>query len=290
MSRSVFIALVALAGCTAPGLDHFLTAPPQQDATTRAESSSSGSTGGDPDSSTGTSVMTSTTSTGTTDGPGGSETDSDGSSGDGSSSSTTGSVGECGDGLVDVDEECDDANADPDDGCAACFRDRWVFATSMMFQPDLIGGLAGADSLCGQLANQAGLGDNWQSYRAWLSDSSTSAGERIFAGMGRYRRRDGVVIAENFEQFLSGTLSATFDVDEFGQTALGGAWTGTLPDGTAAVGVSHCDDWTIDDLAAIQGHYGQSGAIDGRWTFDPDAAFNPTSCAGTLRLYCFEGA
>ncbi|MBZ5711926.1 DUF4215 domain-containing protein [Nannocystis pusilla] len=120
----------------------------------------------------------------------------------GESSSSTGATAVCGDGIVEAPEECDDGNADPDDNCASCLRARWVFATSMLLSPELIGGLAGADSLCAQLALQAGLGDNWQSYRAWLSDSHESAGERIFAGLGRYRRRDGVVIAENFEQFL----------------------------------------------------------------------------------------
>ncbi|MFY0536676.1 DUF4215 domain-containing protein [Nannocystis pusilla] len=290
MSRSVCIALVVLAGCTAPGIDKSTYAFPPEEGSTTSSSSSTG--GGEVSSDSTTSTTSTSTSTSTT---GGSEagsdgsTESTGSTGE-SSSTTTGGVGECGDGIVDADEECDDANADPDDGCAACFRDRWVFATSMVFQPDLIDGLTGADNLCGQLANQAGLGANWQSYRAWLSDSGTSAGERVFPGMGRYRRVDGEIIAENFEQFLSGTLSATFDVDEFGQPALGGAWTGTLPDGTAAQGVTHCDDWTIDDLAAIQGHYGHSGVLDGRWTFEPDPQFNPTSCVEQLRLYCFEGA
>lgn len=289
VSRSVCIALVALAGCTAPGVENLTNYPfPPQDGSTTASSTS---TGGEASSESST-VMTSTSTSATSGSEAGSDgsTESTGSTGESSSTTTTGAASECGDGILDADEECDDANADPDDGCAACFRDRWVFATSMVFQPDLIGGLVGADNLCGQLANKAGLGANWKGYRAWLSDSTSSAGERVFPGMGRYRRVDGEVIAENFEQFLSGTLSATFDVDEFGQPALGGAWTGTMPDGTAAPGVTHCDDWTIDDLAAIQGHYGQSGALDGRWTFDPDAAFNPTSCAGSLRIYCFEGA
>lgn len=160
----------------------------------------------------------------------------------------------------------------------------------MLLSPDLIGGLSGADNLCRQLAQKAGLGANWKSYQAWLSDSHESAGERLFAGMGRYRRVDGTVVAEDFAQVLSGMLSAPINVDELGQPAPGGAWTGTRPDGTAAPGTTHCEDWTIDTYTEIEGHYGHCGAVDGNWTFSANPAINPTGCDDNLRLYCFEGA
>lgn len=297
MSRSLVPAVVlAVTACTAPGLDHVTTdptLPPTSESSTSegsAASDAAATSGGTDDSETGSgsgsasasgSTSTSTSSTGSTGSTGTS---------DGSTTATSSDAGICGDAIVDAPaEECDDGNADPDDGCASCFRDRWVFATSMLLSPELIGGLAGADNLCGQLANQAGLGANWKGYRAWLSDSHESAGDRIFPGMGRYRRLDGVVVADNFEQFLSGTLSATFDVDEFGLPAPGGAWTGTRPDGTAAVGVTHCEDWSINTYTQIQGHYGSSGVVDGSWTYHPDPEVNPTGCDANLRLYCIEG-
>ncbi|MDC0672618.1 DUF4215 domain-containing protein [Nannocystis radixulma] len=64
----------------------------------------------------------------------------------GADSSSTGATGVCGDGIVEGLEECDDGNADPEDDCASCLRARWVFATSMLLSPELIGGLANCDA------------------------------------------------------------------------------------------------------------------------------------------------
>jgi len=202
---------------------------------------------------------------------------------------TTGPAPFCGDGALNAPgEECDDGNNDPNDGCdSTCARDRFIFATSETFNPKMLGGLALADGICRQLAGKAGL-PNKATYSAWLSDSNTDAIERVHHGRGRYRRVDGSLVAEGFDALLSGPLLAPVATDEYGQSALGGAWTGTRPDGSAVPGASHCSDWTSNDFTGF-GHFGAIEAVDASWTFVMDPEINPGSCAETFHLYCFEG-
>lgn len=203
--------------------------------------------------------------------------------------STTAAPAICGDGVVvEPEEECDDANDIDDDACDnTCFRQRVVFVTSTTFTGGYLGGLKHADNLCSQWANKAGLSNPW-SFTAWLSDSKEHARDRIYPGRGRYVRVDGTVVAHGAEQFSSGSLLAPINVDEYGQTVIGAAWTGTLPDGTAAPSATHCEDWTNDLYLIMDGYYGLMSAVDGYWTHDPDET-NPTSCAKQYRLYCIEG-
>jgi hypothetical protein len=157
--------------------------------------------------------------------------------------------------------------------------------------PDAIGGLVGSDSLCKQYANKAQL-NNWQSYTAWLSDSTTDAKDRIYPGRGRYLRVDTTPIADSWEQLFSGQLLAPLEIDESGQVVNGSVWTGTLPDGTAAPG-GHCGDWTLFDPGKKDAYVGSSTTANAWWTMvffpNPDPEVNPVGCAGLGHLYCFEG-
>ncbi len=249
--------------------------------------SSSGSTG-DASTSTGTSTpMTEGSASGaqSTSGDPASTT----SSTSDATGSSSGAPPVCGDGAVNApDEECDDGNLDPYDGCdAACARDRLVFATSLLFSPDHIGGLSGADSLCKQLAHKADL-PRWASFSAWLSDSTHDARDRLHHGRGRYLRPDATPVATSFDALLAGPLLAPIAADEFGMPANNGAWTGTRPDGTAVPAASHCADWTLSDFFD-KGHYGVVTALDSRWTFESTPDTNPIFCTTQFHLYCFEG-
>jgi Protein of unknown function (DUF1554) len=62
-----------------------------------------------------------------------------------------------------------------------------VFVTSQGFNGNL-GGLAGADTKCQALADTAGLGGT---YKAWLSDSTTDARNRLTQATVPYRLVDG---------------------------------------------------------------------------------------------------
>ena len=67
-----------------------------------------------------------------------------------------------------------------------------VFVTSTTYKGNL-GGLAGADAKCQTRANAASLGGTW---KAWLSDSTTSAASRLTQSVSGY------ILLNNLEQAL----------------------------------------------------------------------------------------
>jgi cysteine-rich repeat protein len=198
----------------------------------------------------------------------------------------------CGDGVVEGDEECDDGNLiDLEDACSsACTRNLWIFATAAIDHQGDLGGVEGAHSRCRQYALQSGRADDtWMNFVAWISDADHDARDLLHPGRGRYLRTDHVVVADSFEQLLSGTLNAPIDLDEHGDPAPGGALTGTKFDGTAAPG-THCESWTTKTGLDVSLYYGSTAATDSWWTLQdlPDA--NPAPCSIKRRLYCIEGA
>lgn len=208
-----------------------------------------------------------------------------------SSTGSTGPVAICGDGHVDPDEDCDDANDIDTDGCnQQCGRDRLIFVTSSTYSGDLIKGLAGGDEICRDAAQKGGL-PNALSFQAWLSDSVTSAIDRLPHHKGRYVRVDGLVVANGFDDLLDGELENPIVITEVDGVYEYGVWTGTRPDGTRGKGANHCEDWTFADAFDPQngGFYGFAISWDERWTYEPKADINPTFCGGELAIYCIEG-
>ena len=189
----------------------------------------------------------------------------------------------CGDGIVDDDETCDDMNDDPDDGCKLCTRDRIVFASSAKYQGFALDGLYGADQRCRMLAALAML-PNFGTYRAWLSDSTTAAADRILHSRGRYVLTNGLVVADDWDALVSGTLQHPIDTTEHADPPEGGSctWTGTLASGLPALGSSSCDDWNGgDDLQ--EGGVGASDDFSEDWSF-----YAHIGCGSECAIYCFE--
>ena len=80
--------------------------------------------------------------------------------------------------------------------CATVSDDpKIVFLSPHIYSPNL-GGLAGADATCQTLAENAGLQGT---YRAWLSDSTISAAQRLTHNKGPYVRTDGVIVAHDWD-------------------------------------------------------------------------------------------
>lgn len=286
----VLVALLFVPACTAPAWKNFSSGVDDDPSTGETTGTSSGTTGtsggietsGGTDTSSGGSgsagMTMSTSSTGST--AGSTSTTTSGAETTGTSSAEP----FCGDGVVEGEEECDDGNIDWQDGCnQVCARDRVAFATDELFQPFQLGGAEIADDICKQAAGLAEL-PNEGSYTAWLSDSTSDAIDRVYKGRGRYVLPNGTVIASDFLKLMLGPLQHPIDVTEYGEPAIGGAWTGTQPDGTLAPGLSHCQDWTINGPADFT-VAGSLMGTDGRWTQMP----NPAPCGDEARIYCFEG-
>ncbi len=238
-------------------------------------------------SSSGAADVESEASTWTTDGSSTTGTTSPGditnSSTEAETDTTTNPEPECGNGIVEPGEECDDANGDPNDGCWLCANDRIVFVTSEVYKGFLLQGLAGADARCRMLAALAGL-PNVPTYRAWLSTATVAAAERMHHSHGRYTLVNGIPVAYGWHGFTSGELLAPIDVDENSQIqTYAPVWTGTLADGSPALGSDFCNDWDLPHSLFATGGTGRTTAQDDRWSF-----FFQDVCDGDAPLYCIE--
>ena len=234
------------------------------------------------------STVASSEATGTSSGT----TGSSGSSGSGETadSSTGEPMAECGNGVLEVfgpvPEECDDNNLDPDDGCSdTCALDRRVFVTSAFYQGAELQSLYIADALCSNRADDQGWPEPLK-YRAWLSDSTTDARDRLTRGRGRLVMVNGLVFATSWSALLAGKVENPLEVTEKSETYHGGVWTGTRPDGTAVPGAEHCDDWSSDSVQKT-GHYGYSDRATPEWTLSA-LDDNPISCTAEFALYCIQ--
>jgi hypothetical protein len=159
-----------------------------------------------------------------------------------------------------------------------------VFKTSQRYRGDL-GGLAGADAICQELAEDAGLTGTWT---AWLSDDNADAIDRI--PDGQYQIVDGMVIADDKDDLTDGFLKAPINLNEFGSVGSGNVWTSTQPDGTGTG--TNCSNWT-EDSGSGGCSAGDSGcgvfgsnATGPDWTQFTGSDFG-VSCNATYSLYCF---
>ncbi|MEZ4426494.1 MAG: DUF4215 domain-containing protein [Nannocystaceae bacterium] len=189
----------------------------------------------------------------------------------------------CGDGFIHAGvEECDDADDDPNDGCAACVADRLVFVTAADFPTDL-GGLGGADVKCQTAAMDAGL-PNAPRFRAWLASQDGSPDTRMKKSSGRYTLVTGLPIAQSWDDLTDGTLENPINVTELGALAEVTVFTNTAVDGTLHADPLDCAGWT--SLGDEQHRFGASDATDSNWThFD---LVSPDLCGTSKHLYCFE--
>jgi hypothetical protein len=179
-----------------------------------------------------------------------------------------------------------------------------------------LGGLAGADRHCEQLAAAAGAGNRtWHAYLSTqggaLNDPNvTHARDRI--GSGPWYNAKGVRIAENVDDLHSAgnNLNKETALDEKGQMVNGRTekpnkhdiLTGSRPDGTAFPPSPLFPDMTCGNWArsgtqgsAMLGHFDRGGPINHAWATSWNSAHPSLDCTqGGLRktggdglLYCF---
>ncbi|HEY0137229.1 MAG TPA: hypothetical protein VGB85_24265, partial [Nannocystis sp.] len=161
--------------------------------------------------------------------------------------------------------------------------DRIVFSSSVEYLGPDLEGLYGADQRCRMLAAVAML-PRFETYRAWLSDSTTAAADRITHSKGRYILVNGLVVAADWDALISGTLENPINVTESSEVSVGSrVWTGTLANGQPAYGSSFCADWTEEaDFFDLAGS-GIRNWTDASWSF-----FEQNACGSPSSIYCFE--
>lgn len=185
------------------------------------------------------------------------------------------------------------------------------FVTSAKSTTGNLGGLRGADTLCQNLANTAGVGNKtWRAYLSVERDADngnrpTDARSRI--GNGPWYNAKGVLVANNLTELHARKGDSTVFIDERGQP-INGQWTGSpspvehdimtgsTADGTVVAGLT-CGDWTSDSATTVAqvGHsdgfgpnQNQSGALSS-W----NSAHANQDCSNTAprggagRIYCF---
>ncbi len=152
-------------------------------------------------------------------------------------------------------------------------------------------GIAAGDAICRARAAAAGFA-NAERFKAWLSDASTHARDRITTD-GPWVRPDGVLVAGSKAMLLGGTLASSISVTETGRYVNWNpgvsvewewsifAWTGTKQDGAAAA--DHCLSWQTS-----AGANGAQGGTNNVVNWSHLIGMGPVACATPRALYCLE--
>lgn len=162
----------------------------------------------------------------------------------------------------------------------ACVEVRRVFVTSAKWTGKL-GGLTGADEKCRLAAQAAGLGGQW---RAWLSDNNSSPFTRFEKSSVPYRRVDGTIVANDWNDLVDGNLAANIQLDENGVLVVADdgveVWTGTKENGDRLDPI--CNGF-VNENSNQNGRVGVADQSSKIWT-----SIYEKTCDANLRLYCFE--
>ncbi len=208
----------------------------------------------------------------------------------------------CGDGIVQPEggEECDPQGPGDTSNCAGMcsFAPRIVFLTSESFTGNM-GGLAGADKRCNQLAAQSLDLDG--SFRAWLLVDGQSLLDR-FPEFGdaklswNFTSAGNELLAHSFAQLVAeGPKGALVYTEKGAVLAQKYVWTNITSDGLAAGG--DCGQWTSAGASkALVGHSGFSpdqGPEAEQWhekRLWTDLAAQKLACTNSVHLYCVQVA
>ena len=140
-----------------------------------------------------------------------------------------------------------------------------------------LGGVAGADAFCNQLATAASLGGT---YRSWLSVSGADAIDHV-TGNGPWHLVTGELVAADKATLTSGVLTHLIDKTEKGATppfAEDRTWTATGANGRYAG--PDCSSWT----GAGSGLAGEARNTNpNKWT-----DLLAEGCGQVNLVYCFE--
>ncbi len=152
-----------------------------------------------------------------------------------------------------------------------------VFVSSVSYDSNL-GGIAGADAKCAQLASDAGLPGT---FLAWISDGVTDPDSRFDKLATTYVVTfEDRVIANDWADLTDGTLDFPITYSEYGTTVSDTVFTNVNPDGTTKDTTNHCNGWGAGGTNA---NLGRSIYTAGSWT-----DYQTAACGTAERIYCFE--
>jgi hypothetical protein len=161
----------------------------------------------------------------------------------------------------------------------ACVAARRVFISSTPSTANL-GGIAGADTKCQNLATAANLGGMW---RAWVSSNASSPDTRFTKATVPYRLLDGTMVATNWNDLTNGSILHGIDRDEKNVLTSGTeVWTATTSDGNFQGG--GCNGFTSAADSAPTAAQGISDRTNGQWT----NVYLQFCDRTNPRIYCFE--
>jgi len=173
-----------------------------------------------------------------------------------------------------------------------------------------LGGLAGADAHCQQLAATAGAGG--KTWRAYLSSAETPTAKGINArdriGSGPWQNAKGVIVAQNVDDLHSANnkLGRENSLTERGTVVSGVGYTpnwhdvltGSDRDGRAFPGNINmtCNNWSSSEFGkAMLGHVDRTGLADNEFARSWKSSHQSRGCSqadliatgGNGLLYCF---
>lgn len=152
-----------------------------------------------------------------------------------------------------------------------------AFVSSVTYDSNL-GGIAGADAKCAQLASDAGLPGT---FLAWISDGVTDPASRFVRSATPYVATvDNTVIANDWADLTDGTLDFPITYSEYGVIVSDSVFTNVNPDGTTKDATNHCNGWGAGGTNA---NLGRSIYSSGLWT-----NYQTAACGTSERIYCFE--
>ncbi len=158
---------------------------------------------------------------------------------------------------------------------------RYVFLTSQRYNGNL-GGLAGADQKCKELADiQGGFPDlRGREWKAWLSDDTDDVASRFERSEAYYMLPSRTIVAHGFDGFFEDFYRHAIDETEwlnYSHSSSTKPWSGTNAYGNTQT-QAHCLNWSTD-LHEV-GIAGSTGF--------PGKKPSPIACISTYPLLCIE--